>query len=146
MSFYTSVGCDVFLFNYRGYGRSGGSASPGTINKDVQEVVEYLREQVGVTRLAVHGESIGGVAAASVARHSQVRREDTKHTFRFSGSRKRLVYTCYMHDSRIQQRLPLPPLPIPMWPSVWPSLSWSAFSLLFCGVSRPVHHDLQSYV
>eukprot|EP00903_Cladosiphon_okamuranus_P007648 g7416.t2 len=72
VSFYTSVGCDVFLFNYRGYGRSGGSASPGNINKDVREVVDYLREQVGVTRLAVHGESIGGVAAASVARHSQV--------------------------------------------------------------------------
>ncbi|CAN0506355.1 unnamed protein product, partial [Laminaria digitata] len=34
-------------------------------------VVAYLREHLGVTRLAVHGESIGGVAAASVARHSQ---------------------------------------------------------------------------
>ncbi|CAN0179894.1 unnamed protein product [Scytosiphon promiscuus] len=72
VSFYTSVGCDVFLFNYRGYGRSGGKASPESINRDVREVVEYLREQVGVTRLAVHGESIGGVAAASVARNSQV--------------------------------------------------------------------------
>ncbi|CAM9401835.1 unnamed protein product, partial [Ectocarpus sp. 12 AP-2014] len=71
VSFYTSVGCDVFLFNYRGYGRSGGKASPANINKDVREVVTYLRERVGVTRLAVHGESIGGVAAASVARHSQ---------------------------------------------------------------------------
>ncbi|CAN0538621.1 unnamed protein product, partial [Ectocarpus sp. 8 AP-2014] len=71
VSFYTSVGCDVFLFNYRGYGRSGGKASPANINKDVREIVTYLREHVGVTRLAVHGESIGGVAAASVARHSQ---------------------------------------------------------------------------
>lgn len=74
VSFYTSCGCDVFLFNYRGYGRSGGNASPGNINGDVREVVEYLREQAGVTRLAVHGESIGGVAAASVARNSQVSR------------------------------------------------------------------------
>ncbi|CAN0398268.1 unnamed protein product, partial [Ascophyllum nodosum] len=71
VSFYTSVGCDVFLFNYRGYGRSGGKASPSSITKDVREVVAYLREQMGVTRLAVHGESIGGVAAASVARHCQ---------------------------------------------------------------------------
>lgn len=38
----------------------------------VMKVVAYLREQLGVTRLAVHGESIGGVAAASVARHCQV--------------------------------------------------------------------------
>lgn len=38
----------------------------------VGQVVLYLREQLGVTRLAVHGESIGGVAAASVARHCQV--------------------------------------------------------------------------
>ena len=38
MSFYTSVGCDVFLFNYRGYGRSGGKASPSGITKDVREV------------------------------------------------------------------------------------------------------------
>ncbi|CAM9805465.1 unnamed protein product, partial [Hapterophycus canaliculatus] len=49
----------------------GGKASPDSINRDVREVVEYLRDQVGVTRLAVHGESIGGVAAASVARNSQ---------------------------------------------------------------------------
>lgn len=38
VSFYTSVGCDVFLFNYRGYGRSGGKASPSRINNDVREV------------------------------------------------------------------------------------------------------------
>lgn len=37
-----------------------------------KQVVGYLREELGVTRLAVHGESIGGVAAASVARHCQV--------------------------------------------------------------------------
>ncbi|CAN0476964.1 unnamed protein product, partial [Ascophyllum nodosum] len=30
--------CDVFLFNYRGYGRSGGKASPSGITKDVREV------------------------------------------------------------------------------------------------------------
>lgn len=36
------------------------------------QVVGFLREELGVTRLAVHGESIGGVAAASAARHCQV--------------------------------------------------------------------------
>lgn len=61
VSFYTSVGCDVFLFNYRGYGRSGGNASPSVINRDVQEarqlsvsfhmlflLVETLRSQLSV--------------------------------------------------------------------------------------------------
>lgn len=36
------------------------------------QVVGYLREELGVRRLAVHGESIGGIAAASVARNCQV--------------------------------------------------------------------------
>eukprot|EP00752_Nemacystus_decipiens_P002959 g2749.t2 len=76
----SSTGCVLFCNPNAGYYESmvlagegnRNCASPGAINKDVREVVEYLREQVGVTRLAVHGESIGGVAAASVARHSQV--------------------------------------------------------------------------
>lgn len=45
VSFYTSVGCDVFLFNYRGYGRSGGRSSPAAINRDVKEARD--REGMG---------------------------------------------------------------------------------------------------
>lgn len=36
------------------------------------QVAGFLKEQLGVTRLAVHGESIGGIAAANAARHCQV--------------------------------------------------------------------------
>ncbi|CAM9795015.1 unnamed protein product, partial [Phaeothamnion confervicola] len=72
VSFYTSIGCDVFLFNYRSFGRSGGTPSPARLNADAAEVATYLRERCGIARLAVHGESIGGIAAAHVARYADV--------------------------------------------------------------------------
>lgn len=105
---YTSLGCDVMLFNYRGYGRStggaphsfdacanrprawaavlsprvvwswlvwcvvyAGSPSPGVVMRDAECLVRFMQRELGCGRIAVHGESIGGMVACHVARQCE---------------------------------------------------------------------------
>ena len=51
---------------------------------------------MGVTRLAVHGESIGGVAAASVARHCQASGKSEEGRKEGRGVRRLLYIVRYM--------------------------------------------------
>lgn len=66
LDLYLAQGCHVFLFNYSGFGRSTGIPSPGALAADGDAVVDYLRRR-GVTKVAVHGRSIGGIAACHLA-------------------------------------------------------------------------------
>ncbi|RHY89495.1 hypothetical protein DYB35_005008 [Aphanomyces astaci] len=68
--FYTNHGINVCVFNYRGYGRCQGYPSPHANNVDGMAMVRHLQVVQGVTRLAVHGESIGGMVATYVAKHA----------------------------------------------------------------------------
>ena len=61
-------GISVFLWNYRGYGRSQGKANIERIKKDGEVIVNYLRTQKLVTKLGVHGESLGGCIAIYLAK------------------------------------------------------------------------------
>eukprot|EP00927_Polykrikos_kofoidii_P030830 TRINITY_DN26534_c0_g2_i1.p1 TRINITY_DN26534_c0_g2~~TRINITY_DN26534_c0_g2_i1.p1 ORF type:complete len:953 (-),score=164.27 TRINITY_DN26534_c0_g2_i1:58-2916(-) len=67
IEFYLSQGCNLFLFNYSGYGRSSGSPSPSRLAGDADAVVHYLKSR-GVTNMGVHGRSIGGIPACHMAR------------------------------------------------------------------------------
>ncbi|OQR83736.1 hypothetical protein ACHHYP_14320 [Achlya hypogyna] len=71
IQFYTKLGINVFLFNYRGYGRTKGYPSPSANNLDGMAIAAYLRRERGITRLAIHGESIGGMVATYVAKHAE---------------------------------------------------------------------------
>ncbi|KAG3110409.1 hypothetical protein PI124_g8963 [Phytophthora idaei] len=71
IKFYTSeLDCHVLVFNYRGYGRCKGSPSPQMHNLDGIAIVNYLKSERGIKRIAVHGESIGGLVATYLARNS----------------------------------------------------------------------------
>lgn len=59
IQFYTSLGCHVLVYNYRGYGRNAGSPSPLDHNRDGLAIVNFLKTQRGMAKIAVHGESIG---------------------------------------------------------------------------------------
>lgn len=70
---------NLVVFNYRGFGRSEGIPSPKSIAMDTEDIVAFLiapysPSQIhgspngcGVSRLGIHGRSIGGVAAIHVA-------------------------------------------------------------------------------
>mmetsp|Transcript_31650 Transcript_31650/g.46946 ORF Transcript_31650/g.46946 Transcript_31650/m.46946 type:complete len:965 (-) Transcript_31650:147-3041(-) len=96
--YYTHRGYDVYLFNYAGFGRSSGTSrnvqnkarssgcfaacahifysafldfqpTPSSLRADAISVGSFIVTDLGVTQLVVHGESIGGMAAAGAARH-----------------------------------------------------------------------------
>jgi hypothetical protein len=59
-------GADVLLAEYRGYGGSAGSPSARGVERDAEAAIRYLREvrHVPARELVVHGQSLGGAAAA----------------------------------------------------------------------------------
>mmetsp|Transcript_101256 Transcript_101256/g.287111 ORF Transcript_101256/g.287111 Transcript_101256/m.287111 type:complete len:876 (+) Transcript_101256:75-2702(+) len=69
LDFYLAQGCSVFVFNYSGFGRSQGRPTPSALAADGNAVIEFLRKQ-GFTQVGVHGRSIGGIAACSLARNN----------------------------------------------------------------------------
>jgi hypothetical protein len=72
LEFYLSNGINVFMWNYRGYGRSMGKPSPRSLQRDAEVIAKYLKQSRGVIKLGVHGESLGGCIAAHVAQTCKV--------------------------------------------------------------------------
>lgn len=63
-------GFDVLLFDYRGYGRSGGaSVDERTLYEDADAAYYYLTRERGVSpaRLVLYGQSLGTTAAVDLA-------------------------------------------------------------------------------
>ncbi len=63
------AGLDVFLLDYRGYGRSEGRPSEEGLYLDARAAYRHLREERAVTpgELVVAGHSLGGAVAAHLA-------------------------------------------------------------------------------
>jgi len=77
------LGQNVFLFDYRGYGRSKGSPSEAGVYRDAMAVYEYLtaKRKVSKSDIILYGESIGGAVAIEIARRVPVRALITEETF-----------------------------------------------------------------
>lgn len=75
LGYYINLGYDVFFYNYPGYGRSTGSPSPTVLQADGQAVIDFLRNEFPhlETKIIVHGESIGGLVACSIAANNNNR-------------------------------------------------------------------------
>ena len=63
------LGLDVFIFDYRGYGRSEGRPTEVGTYRDAEAAWQYLVEerQVSPNRIIVFGRSLGGAVAAWLA-------------------------------------------------------------------------------
>lgn len=61
------AGYSVFLFDYRGYGRSGGTPDRGGVIEDGVAAINYVRgrKDVNSERLVIYGQSLGGAVAIS---------------------------------------------------------------------------------
>jgi pimeloyl-ACP methyl ester carboxylesterase len=59
-------GFDVYVYDYRGYGLSGGSSRLNAIVSDYREIVAHLNRQ-NYRRRALYGMSMGGVILLNVA-------------------------------------------------------------------------------
>ncbi|KAK6453676.1 Alpha/Beta hydrolase protein [Scheffersomyces xylosifermentans] len=68
--FYRNFGYNVFIYSYRGYGRSTGSPSEKGLKIDAQRVIQYLTEedeQYQQSSLVLYGRSLGGAVAIYIA-------------------------------------------------------------------------------
>lgn len=63
------AGYNVFMFDYRGYGQSGGRVTRGGTQRDAEGALEYLRgrRDVDPGRIVLFGQSIGGAIGAVLA-------------------------------------------------------------------------------
>ena len=60
---------NVFIFDYRGYGQSGGRPSEQGLYRDARAAWDYLVQRRGIApqQIAVFGRSLGGAVAADLA-------------------------------------------------------------------------------
>jgi uncharacterized protein len=67
---------NVFLLDYRGFGRSEGTPTIGGIHKDAESALQYLasREDINSEGLIVFGQSLGGTLAVHTVAHTAFRR------------------------------------------------------------------------
>jgi fermentation-respiration switch protein FrsA (DUF1100 family) len=65
-----ALGCDVLIFDYRGYGRSEGSPTEAGTYADADTAWRYLVESKGKLpeRIIIFGRSLGGAVAIELAR------------------------------------------------------------------------------
>lgn len=69
------LGVNVFIFDYRGYGRSEGWPSEQGTYNDALAACDWLRQKKSIApeRIVVHGESLGCAVAVELARQQPVR-------------------------------------------------------------------------
>jgi len=67
------TGANVFVFDYRGYGRSQGWPSEEGTYQDAQAACQWLRKKgFRGSRVVVYGESLGGAVGAELASREEV--------------------------------------------------------------------------
>lgn len=69
LAFLYRLGLSVFLFDYRGYGRSAGSPSEAGLYRDAQAAYDYVTRirKIAPQRLILFGRSLGAAVAAELA-------------------------------------------------------------------------------
>ena len=73
-------GVSVFLFDWRGYGRSEGRASESGLFYDALAAYDYV-QALGAKKIVMYGESLGGPFAAWVAKERKVQAVIIENSF-----------------------------------------------------------------
>ncbi|MFC1671464.1 alpha/beta hydrolase [Spirochaetota bacterium] len=84
---YSKYGINYMLVEFPGYGRSGGKSSLKSITGAFVKVYDWLVQKGGIDkdRIIVHGFSIGGGIACSLASKRKVRALVLQNTFAYAG-------------------------------------------------------------
>lgn len=64
---FTSLGYDVFMYDYRGYGKSSGSSSRKNIHTDAATMFEWVKTNIDYSNLVLYGRSLGSAVASRLA-------------------------------------------------------------------------------
>ena len=72
LEFYLQQSIPIFLWNYRGYGKSKGKPNMKNLSNDGKRLVQYARDVKGFQKIILHGESLGGAIATNIAASTNV--------------------------------------------------------------------------
>lgn len=73
LKFFLEKGINVFVWNYRGYGRSSGTPCPDNLKSDIQVIYDYLRNQLQLKgKIGVYGRSLGGIPSSHLSSKVQM--------------------------------------------------------------------------
>lgn len=91
------LGLDVFIFDYRGYGKSSGRPSEKGFYKDIEAAYDYLvtKKNIQPERIVAYGESLGGPVALELARKKKVRALIAESTFTSTMDMARALYPIF---------------------------------------------------
>ena len=64
---FTKLGYDVFMYDYRGYGKSTGSSSRKNIHADAITMLDWVKKKVPFSNLVIYGRSLGSAVASNLA-------------------------------------------------------------------------------
>ncbi|MBF0570756.1 MAG: alpha/beta hydrolase [Candidatus Omnitrophica bacterium] len=69
IKFFYDLGLNIFIFDYRGYGKSEGKPSEAGIYLDAQGAYDYLRSRgdVNMSNIILYGASLGGAVVIDLA-------------------------------------------------------------------------------
>ncbi|AWH85274.1 alpha/beta hydrolase [Flavobacterium album] len=71
---FTSAGYDLFMLDYRGYGKSGGTIeSEAQINEDIEKAFAYMEKDYQLRNIIIAGYSIGTGPATHLAAKKKVK-------------------------------------------------------------------------
>ncbi len=91
------LGLDVFIFDYRGYGRSSGRSSEKGFYEDMDAAYDYLvtKKNIQSEHIIPYGESLGGPVALELSRKKKVRAVITESTFTSTMDMARALYPIF---------------------------------------------------
>ena len=94
VSLFHKLGLNVFIFDYRGYGKSRGTPSEKGLYRDADAAYEYLVAARGIPKkdMILYGESLGGAVAIDLAKREEVRALITEETFTSIPEMSKIVY------------------------------------------------------
>lgn len=77
------IKANLFLYDYRGYGKSEGNPSYNTFYEDCDKIFEYIKSnfQYNDLNIIVYGRSLGGAAAIHMASNYSIYKLITESTF-----------------------------------------------------------------
>lgn len=88
------MGVNIFIIDYRGYGRSQGEPSEQGVYKDGRAAFDYLKGRKDIAHLPIiiYGSSLGGAVAVDVAEHRPVDGLIIDSSFPSAASMARIIY------------------------------------------------------
>ena len=92
ISFHEQLPVNLFLFDYRGYGRSEGSPSEAGCYMDANAACDWLFENKPELPVIAHGHSLGGAVVVELARRRELAGLIVEATFTKTEDMSRLLF------------------------------------------------------